>query len=112
MIVLLPQPIESEAITLLEDKNCNVITAPDPKPETVLPLLKDAHGLILRTGISITRDLISAAEELLVISRTGGGLDNVDVAAASENGTARPSGCWDSDGSAAKSGKSVVRLLR
>ena len=86
MIVLLPQPIESEAITLLEEKNCNVITAPDPKPETVLPLLKDAHGLILRTGISITRDLISAAEELLVISRTGGGLDNVDVAAASENG--------------------------
>ena len=84
MIVLLPQPIESEAIALLEKNNCNVITAPDPKPETVLPLIKDAHGLILRTGISITRDLIAAADELLVISRTGGGLDNVDVAAATE----------------------------
>ncbi len=86
MNVLLPQPIETEAISLLEKKNCIVTTAPDPKPETVLPLLKDAHGLILRTGITISRELIENADELLVISRTGGGLDNVDVAAASEKG--------------------------
>jgi D-3-phosphoglycerate dehydrogenase len=86
MNVLLPQPIETEAISLLEKKNCIVTTAPDPKPETVLPLLKDAHGLILRTGITINRELIENADELLVISRTGGGLDNVDVSAATEKG--------------------------
>ena len=86
MNVLLPQPIETEAISLLEKEKCIVTTAAEPKPETVLPLLKDAQGLILSTGISITRDLIAAADELLVISRTGGGLDNVDVAAASERG--------------------------
>jgi D-3-phosphoglycerate dehydrogenase len=86
MNVLLPQPIEAEAISLLEKEKCIVKTAAEPKPETVLPLLKDAQGLILRTGISITRDLIVAADELLVISRTGGGLDNVDVKAATEKG--------------------------
>ena len=86
MNVLLPQAIESEAIDLLERENCTIITTPDPKPETVLPLLKDAHGLILRTGITMTRDLIEAAEHLMVISRTGGGLDNVDVSAASKQG--------------------------
>ena len=86
MNVLLPQAIESEAIALLERENCTITTAPDPKPETVLPLIKDAHGLILRTGITITRDLIAAVDKLMVISRTGGGLDNVDVAAASEKG--------------------------
>ena len=86
MKVLLPQPIESEAIDLLERNNYSTITAPDPKPETVLKLIKDAHGLILRTGIVIDRDLIAAADELLVISRTGGGLDNVDVKAATEKG--------------------------
>jgi D-3-phosphoglycerate dehydrogenase len=86
MNVLLPQPIETDAMALLERENCTIISAPDPKPETVLPFLQDAHGLILRTGISITRDLIAAAENLLVISRTGGGLDNVDLAAASEQG--------------------------
>jgi len=86
MNVLLPQPIESEPIALLERENCTIINAPDPKPETVLQLLKDAHGLILRTGITISRELIEKADDLLVISRTGGGLDNVDVAAASERG--------------------------
>ncbi|MBW2429907.1 MAG: hydroxyacid dehydrogenase [Deltaproteobacteria bacterium] len=86
MNVLLPQPIESEAMALLKRENCTITTARDPQPETVLPLIKDAHGLILRTGITITRELIAAADKLMVISRTGAGLDNVNVAAASEKG--------------------------
>ena len=86
MKVLLPQPIETEAISLLEKENCLIITAPVPEPEAVLPLLKDAHGLILRTGITISRELIENADALQVISRTGGGLDNVDVKAATQKG--------------------------
>ena len=86
MHVLLPQPIESDAIALLERENCTIINAPNPKPETVLHLINDAHGLILRTGITISRELIEHADELLVISRTGGGLDNVDIGAATEKG--------------------------
>ena len=86
MKVLLPQPIESEALELLEQNSCKIIASPDPKPETVLPLIRDAHGLILRTGITITRELIEAAGQLLVISRTGGGLDNVDVNSATDHG--------------------------
>ena len=86
MNVLLPQPIEPEATALLEQAGCSIAVAADPKPETVMPLMRDALGLILRTGITITRDLIAAAPGLLIISRTGGGLDNVDVAAATEQG--------------------------
>lgn len=82
--VLLPQPIEPEAVALLEEAKCEIVVAADPKPETVLPLMEDVHGLILRTGITITSDLIAAAPDLMVISRTGGGLDNVDVDAATE----------------------------
>ncbi|MCK4795291.1 MAG: hydroxyacid dehydrogenase [Desulfobacteraceae bacterium] len=84
MNVLLPQPIESEAIALLERENCTIINAADPRPETVIPLIKEANGLIFRTGITVTRDLLTGADKLLVISRTGGGLDNVDVEAATE----------------------------
>jgi D-3-phosphoglycerate dehydrogenase len=86
MNVLLPQAIEPEAVALLQQANCRIVAADDPRPETVLPLLKDAHGLILRTGITLTRDLLAAADNLLVIARTGGGLDNVDVAAATDMG--------------------------
>lgn len=84
--VLLPQPIEPDAIKLLDQEGCTIVTADEPKHETVLPLIHDAHALVLRTGISITRELLAAADDLLVISRTGGGLDNVDLAAATEKG--------------------------
>ena len=82
--VLLPQPIESEAVLELEQAGFEVVTAPDPKPETVLPLMSGVHGLVLRTGIKITRELLEPADELCIISRTGGGLDNVDLDAATD----------------------------
>ena len=85
MNVLLPQPIEIEAVERLEDAGHTVINAPNPKPATVLPLMKEAQAVILRTGITMTRELIEAAEDLQVISRTGGGFDNVDVQAATDN---------------------------
>lgn len=84
--ILLPQPIEVEAVALLEGAGCKIVTARDPKPETVIPLLPDAEAIVLRTGIKVTRDLISRAENLKIIARTGGGVDNVDVAAATEKG--------------------------
>jgi len=84
--VLLPQSIEDEAIALLEKAGCEIVTAADPKPETVIPLLPDIQAIVLRTGIKITPDLISRAKNLKIIARTGGGVDNVDVAAATEKG--------------------------
>lgn len=86
MKVLLPQSVEIEAVNMLERAGLTVITAPDPKPETVMPLMQDAHAVLLRTGISMTRKLITSGDKLQVISRTGGGFDNVDVAAATDNG--------------------------
>lgn len=82
--VLLPQPIEPDAVNALEQAGVEIVLAQDPSPATVRPLIKDVQGLVLRTGIKITPELISQAEELQVISRTGGGLDNVDVEAATE----------------------------
>jgi D-3-phosphoglycerate dehydrogenase / 2-oxoglutarate reductase len=84
--VLLPQPIESEALSILEKAGCEFVLSPDRDPETVGRLIKKADGLILRTGISITRELLAHADQLEIISRTGGGFDNVDVTAATEKG--------------------------
>jgi len=82
--VLLPQPIEAEAAVALEQAGVDIVLAEDPSPETVGPLLNGVQGLILRTGIKITRDLMDLARDLQVVSRTGGGLDNVDVDAATQ----------------------------
>lgn len=82
--VLLPQPIEAEAVEALEQAGVGMVLAEDPSPETVRPLLSDVQGLILRTGIKITGELMDRAHDLQVISRTGGGLDNVEVEAATK----------------------------
>jgi D-3-phosphoglycerate dehydrogenase len=84
--VLLPQPIEDEAMKLLQASGCEIVLSPDPKPGTVKPLMKGVQGVVLRTGIRMTRELMSHADDLWVISRTGAGVDNVDVQAATEIG--------------------------
>lgn len=82
--VLLPEPIQPEAVEMLEKAGCELVLSPDPKPETVIPLMRGVQGIVLRTGIKMTRELLSHADQLCIISRTGAGYDNVDVEAASE----------------------------
>lgn len=54
-------------------------------PREMLPELLDADGLIIRIG-SIDRETMLAAKKLKVIGRPGVGVDDVDVAAATELG--------------------------
>jgi len=82
--VLLPQPLEQEAVSVLESAKVEVVLAPDKKPEIVAPLLKDAQAVILRTGIFFSRKLMDRADDLWLIARTGAGVDNVDVPAATD----------------------------
>ncbi len=71
---------------LLKEAGCEVILSPDTKPETLRPLIKGVQAVILRTGIQMTRELMGQADDLWIISRTGAGVDNVDVPAATERG--------------------------
>jgi D-3-phosphoglycerate dehydrogenase len=48
--------------------------------------IKDADGLIVRSGTKVTADLIEAAKRLKVVGRAGSGLDNVDTPAATRRG--------------------------
>jgi D-3-phosphoglycerate dehydrogenase len=85
-MVLLPQPIEAEAVAVLEKGNAHLLTAAEPKPGIVGPLMKEAQAVVLRTGIKMTRELLAYPNELMMISRTGAGVDNVDIPAATEKG--------------------------
>ena len=79
--ILLSEVIEEAGIKALEGK-AKVVISPDPSSETVGRLLRDADALIVRTATQITRKMIEEASQLKVISRTGGGVNNVDVEAA------------------------------
>lgn len=79
--IVLSEAIEETGIRALKDK-AEIIVSPDPSSETVGRLMLDADALIVRTATQVTRTMMEGAKRLKVISRTGGGLNNVDVEAA------------------------------
>ncbi|HET6438079.1 MAG TPA: hydroxyacid dehydrogenase [Anaeromyxobacter sp.] len=85
-VVLLPEPIEEEAVHLLDSAGVELVRSPDPRPETVAPLLSRADAVVLRTGLRLDAGLLEGARRLRTVSRTGAGYDNVDVAAATRRG--------------------------
>ena len=83
--VLLPQPIDPEAAEYLENNNCELILCDKCEEGEVGEKIKDADAVVLRTGIKMSRELIEKGKKLRTISRTGGGVDNVDLEAATDN---------------------------
>jgi D-3-phosphoglycerate dehydrogenase len=83
--VLLSKAIQPAAMDILAGK-VEPIILPDNSEETAKQMVKDVEGIILRTNIKVTREIMDAAPHLKVISRTGVGVDNVDVEAATEKG--------------------------
>ena len=84
--ILLPQPVEEDAVNLLKDADFNITIAPECTVAAVKPLMKAANAVSLRTGIKITEELLEGCDDLYTISRTGGGVDNVDLKTCTEKG--------------------------
>ncbi|HEY3862655.1 MAG TPA: hydroxyacid dehydrogenase [Verrucomicrobiae bacterium] len=55
-------------------------------PDRLRLALAEARAIMLRNQTRLTADLLAAAPRLLAIGRVGAGLDNIDVAAASNAG--------------------------
>lgn len=83
--VLLSKPIDPAGMKVLEGKVEPVILS-DFNVEIIKKMVADVEGIVLRTNIKVTREIIEAAPHLKIISRTGAGVDNVDVSAATEKG--------------------------
>jgi len=56
------------------------------RPDELKRVIKDYHGLVVRSATKVTADIIGAAENLKVIGRAGIGVDNIDTAAATKRG--------------------------
>ena len=83
--ILLSKEIHPQAMQLLKGK-VDLVVLPDSSLETAKKMVADVDGVILRTNIAFPRELIAAAGKCRIISRTGVGVDSVDIAAASERG--------------------------
>ncbi len=55
-------------------------------PEELIEAVKGAHALIIRSATTVTKEVLDAGTDLVVVGRAGIGLDNVDVAHATTRG--------------------------
>ncbi|MDR3048588.1 MAG: phosphoglycerate dehydrogenase [Elusimicrobiota bacterium] len=72
--------------TLLANKEFKIEVHAKPSPEEFKTLIKDYDGLLIRSEVKVTADIIAAADKLKFIGRAGTGVDNVDKNAATQKG--------------------------
>ncbi|MRR21360.1 hydroxyacid dehydrogenase [bacterium] len=83
--VLVNEKVSPLALDILK-KAAEVVYIPSGEHAEIIRLVKDVTGVMLDTTIKFTPELMDSAPNLKVISRTGTGVDNVDVPAATERG--------------------------
>src|SRR4026207_2446421 len=86
MKILISDSLSKQGVELLEKAGFTVVVKSKMPKDELFKEIKDADGLIVRSGTKVTEELIAAAEILKVIGRAGSGLDNVDTPAAPRRG--------------------------
>ena len=86
MKVLISDNISTKGIEILKKAGLDVDVKTGMKPEELMAVIGDYHGLVVRSATKATSKIIDAASNLKVIGRAGSGLDNVDVTAATKKG--------------------------
>ena len=86
MKILVSDSLSKQGVELLEKAGFTVVVKTKMPKDELLREIKDADGLIVRSGTKVTAELIAAAEKLKVVGRAGSGLDNVDTPAATRRG--------------------------
>ncbi len=85
--ILVSDPLSEEGLKVLKSiKDFQVDVKTELKPEELKSVIKGYEALLVRSATKVTRDIIEAADKLKVIGRAGVGLDNVDLAAATQKG--------------------------
>lgn len=84
--VLIADEVAEECPRILRAAGLHVDARGKMKPDEVRAILKDYEGLVVRSSIKVTREIIEAGAKLKIIGRAGVGVDNIDVEAASRRG--------------------------
>src|SRR6266850_6734640 len=88
MKILVCDPVSPKGIALLQQRSeFQVVVLPKRLAEAeLLPLVADVTAMLVRSETKVTNKVIEAAPSLRVVGRAGVGVDNVDVAAATQHG--------------------------
>ncbi|MFZ9974003.1 MAG: phosphoglycerate dehydrogenase [Vulcanococcus sp.] len=83
--VLVSDPIDQTGIDILSQV-AQVDVRTGLPPEQLKEIIGEYDALMIRSGTTVTADIIEAASKLRIIGRAGVGVDNVDVPAATKRG--------------------------
>ncbi len=88
--VLVSDKLAPQGLEILETATANADFAFDARPgmsgDELLAAIPEYDGLIMRSGTTVTSEVVGAATKLRAIGRAGIGVDNIDVAAATRRG--------------------------
>jgi D-3-phosphoglycerate dehydrogenase len=84
--ILIADSLDPAGLVLLRESGAEVrVVTAEEKPR-LAEILPDYDALVVRSSTQVTADLMRAGKRLKVVGRAGIGVDNVDVAAATELG--------------------------
>ena len=84
-VILVADPISWEGLEVL-GRHGQVEVRTGLGPDELRAAVQDVDALLVRSETRVTRELLEVAERLRVVARAGAGVDNIDVAAATERG--------------------------
>jgi len=84
--ILIADPLDEVGLDILRSSGAEVREASAEDRKRLADLLPDFDALVVRSMTQVDRALLAAGRSLKVVGRAGIGVDNVDVAAATELG--------------------------
>ncbi len=84
--VLITDNLSPAGLKCLQGAGLEVDVRSGLKPAEVREALKEADGIIIRSGTTLTEELLKDQPRLKAIVRAGVGVDNIDLAAATREG--------------------------
>src|SRR6185369_6461656 len=84
--VLIAEPIAERGLDAMRAAGLDVEVKTGLTSEELCAALPGVSALVIRSATQVTAEVLAAASDLVVVGRAGIGLDNVDVAAATQLG--------------------------
>jgi D-3-phosphoglycerate dehydrogenase len=84
--VLISDKLSPLAVQVFRDRGLEAVLEPGLSPEQLAERIGAFDGLAVRSASKVTGEVLAAAERLKVVGRAGIGVDNIDVAAATQRG--------------------------
>jgi len=84
--VLISDELSQAAIDIFKQRGLDVDFKPGLKKDALIKIIGEYDGLAVRSATKADKDVIAAAKQLKVIGRAGIGVDNIDIAAATQRG--------------------------